>query len=95
MELTNIGVIKDLFERHGFSFTKSLGQNFLVNPAVCPKIAELGGAKAGVCALEIARSGRPQQRSLRSAAEKVIAVEIDTSLKPILEERLRTTTMLR
>ena len=34
MELTNIGVIKDLFERHGFSFTKSLGQNFLVNPAV-------------------------------------------------------------
>ena len=53
MELTNIGVIKDLFERHGFSFTKSLGQNFLVNPAVCPKIAELGGAKAGVCALEI------------------------------------------
>lgn len=50
MELTNINVIRQLFERHGFSFTKSLGQNFLINPAVCPKIAEMGGAKPG-CAL--------------------------------------------
>ena len=56
MELTNIGVIKDLFGRHGFSFTKSLGQNFIVSPAVCPKIAELGGCKKGVCAVEIGES---------------------------------------
>lgn len=70
MELTNIGVIKDLFERHGFSFTKSLGQNFLVNPAVCPKIAELGGAKAGVCALEIGTGVGVLTRSLRSAAKR-------------------------
>lgn len=88
MELTNIGVIKELFERHGFSFTKSLGQNFLINPAVCPKIAELGGAKPGVCALEIGTGVGVLTKELAMRCDKVIAVEIDTSLKPILEETL-------
>lgn len=88
MELTNIGVIKDLFERHGFSFTKSLGQNFLINPAVCPKIAEMGGAKPGVCALEIGTGVGVLTKELAERCDKVIAVEIDTSLKPILEETL-------
>lgn len=88
MELTNIGTIRELFERHGFSFTKSLGQNFLVNPAVCPKIAELGGAKPGVCALEIGTGVGVLTKELAKRCDKVIAVEIDTSLKPILEETL-------
>ena len=88
MELTNIGTIRELFERHGFSFTKSLGQNFLVNPAVCPKIAELGGAKPGVCALEIGTGVGVLTKELAKRCDKVIAVEIDTSLKPILKETL-------
>lgn len=88
MELTNIGVIRGLFERHGFSFTKSLGQNFLVNPAVCPKIAEMGGANPGVCALEIGTGVGVLTKELAERCDKVIAVEIDTSLKPILEETL-------
>ena len=48
--LSDIGTIKDIMQRHGFSFSKGLGQNFLVNPSVCPRMAELGGAneKAGV-----------------------------------------------
>ena len=50
--LSNIGVIKSLCERHGFSFSKSLGQNFLINPSVCPRMAELGGAKPGVGVIE-------------------------------------------
>ena len=88
MELTNINVIRQLFERHGFSFTKSLGQNFLINPAVCPKIAEMGGAKPGVCALEIGTGVGVLTKELATRCEKVIAVEIDTTLKPILEETL-------
>lgn len=88
MELTNIKVIRELFERHGFSFTKSLGQNFLINPAVCPKIAELGGAKPGVCALEIGTGVGVLTKELAERCDKVIAIEIDTSLKPILEETL-------
>ncbi len=88
MELTNINVIRQLFERHGFSFTKSLGQNFLINPAVCPKIAEMGGANPGVCALEIGTGVGVLTKELAMRCEKVIAVEIDTTLKPILEETL-------
>lgn len=88
MQLTNIGVIKELFERHGFSFTKSLGQNFLVNPAVCPKIAEMGGCKKGVCALEIGTGVGVLTQELALRCDKVVAVEIDTGLKPILEETL-------
>lgn len=88
MQLTNIGVIKELFERHGFSFTKSLGQNFLVNPAVCPKIAEMGGCKKGVCALEIGTGVGVLTKELALRCDKVAAVEIDAGLKPILEETL-------
>ena len=86
MQLTNIGVIKELFERHGFSFTKSLGQNFLINPTVCPKIAEMGGCKSGVCALEIGTRVGVLTQELAKRSDKVLAVEIDTGLKPILEE---------
>lgn len=92
MELTNIGTIKELFLRHGFSFTKSLGQNFLINPSVCPKIAELGleGADdpSEVCALEIGTGVGVLTRELAMRYKKVVAVEIDTKLKPILEETL-------
>lgn len=88
MQLTNIGVIKDLFERHGFSFTKSLGQNFLINPTICPKIAEMGGCKSGVCALEIGTGVGVLTQELAKHCDKVVAVEIDTGLKPILEETL-------
>ena len=38
-ELSDISVIKDVLSRHGFSFSKALGQNFLINPTVCPKMA--------------------------------------------------------
>lgn len=88
MQLTNIGVIKELFQKHGFSFTKSLGQNFLINPTVCPKIAEMGGACKETCAIEIGTGVGVLTRELAARCEKVVAVEIDEGLKPILEETL-------
>lgn len=92
MELTDISTIRELFERHGFSFTKSLGQNFLINPSVCPRIAELGlegaGDPSGMCALEIGTGVGVLTRELAARYKKVVAVEIDTKLKPILEETL-------
>ena len=88
MQLTNISVIKELFGRHGFSFTKSLGQNFLINPSVCPKIAELGGCGSGVCALEIGTGVGVLTQELARRCDKVVAVEIDEGLRPILEETL-------
>ncbi len=88
MELTNIGTIKDLFARHGFSFSKTLGQNFLINPTVCPNIAERGGCEAGVCALEIGTGVGVLTRELAKRCDKVVAIEIDERLKPILAETL-------
>lgn len=88
MELTNIGTIKELFTRHGFSFTKSLGQNFLINPSVCPKIAEMGGCKKGTAAIEIGTGVGVLTKELAMRCDKVVAVEIDEGLKPILSETL-------
>ena len=88
MRLTDIKEIKRLFEMSGFSFSKSLGQNFLINPAVCPKIAELGGCKKGVCALEIGTGVGVLTRELAERCDKVVAVEIDRRLEPILNETL-------
>ncbi|MBQ7835395.1 MAG: 16S rRNA (adenine(1518)-N(6)/adenine(1519)-N(6))-dimethyltransferase RsmA [Ruminiclostridium sp.] len=88
MELTNIGTIKELFAKHGFSFTKSLGQNFLINPTVCPKIAEMGGCKKGAAAIEIGTGVGVLTKELAKRCDKVVAVEIDEGLKPILSETL-------
>lgn len=88
MKLTDISTIKDLFERHGFAFTKSLGQNFLINPNICPKIAELGGAAENVCAIEIGTGVGVLTRELSKRCKKVVAVEIDRKLEPILKETL-------
>ena len=88
MELTDIGVIRDLFSRHGFSFSKTLGQNFLINPTVCPKIAEMGGCGEGVCAIEIGTGVGVLTKELAKRCDKVVAVELDERLKPVLEETL-------
>ena len=88
MKLTDISTIRQLFEKHGFSFTKSLGQNFLINPTVCPKIAEMGGAGKNVGAIEIGTGIGVLTRELAERCEKVVAIEIDTGLKPILDETL-------
>lgn len=86
--LTNINVIRDIMERHGFSFSKSLGQNFLVNPSVCPKIAEMGNAKEGWGVLEIGAGIGVLTHELAQRADRVAVVEIDGRLIPILDETL-------
>lgn len=88
MQLTDIGEIKRLFNLSGFSFSKSLGQNFLINPSVCPKIAELGGCRKGVCAVEIGTGVGVLTRELAARCDKVAAIEIDTRLEPVLKETL-------
>ncbi|MBR3421827.1 MAG: 16S rRNA (adenine(1518)-N(6)/adenine(1519)-N(6))-dimethyltransferase RsmA [Ruminococcus sp.] len=88
MELTNIGTVREILSRHGFSFSKGLGQNFLVNPTVCPQIAEEGNAQAGWGILEIGTGIGVLTKELALRADKVSAVEIDTRLLPVLEETL-------
>ena len=86
--LTNINLIKSLFEKHGFSFSKTLGQNFLVNPSVCPKIAEMGNAQKGFGIIEIGTGIGVLTNELAKCADKVVAIEIDERLIPILKETL-------
>ena len=86
--LTDIGYIKDLLGRHNFSFSKGLGQNFLVNPSVCPRIAEMGGAGKGVGVIEVGTGIGVLTKELALRADKVVAVEIDERLLPVLEETL-------
>ncbi|MBR0483225.1 MAG: ribosomal RNA small subunit methyltransferase A [Oscillospiraceae bacterium] len=87
-ELTDMNYVKEVMSRHGFQTSKSLGQNFLINPAVCPKMAELGNAKAGFGILEIGTGIGVLTKELAKRADKVVAVELDEKLFPILEETL-------
>jgi len=83
--LSNISVIRDICDRFGFSFSKSLGQNFLVNPSVCPRIAEMGGADENTAVLEIGTGFGVLTHELAKRAKKVVAVELDSRLIPVLE----------
>lgn len=86
--LSNIGVVKDVLSRHGFTFSKKLGQNFLINPSVCPKIAEMGNAKKGFGVIEIGPGIGVLTNELAKRADKVVAIELDSRLIPILSETL-------
>ena len=87
-ELSNINVVKEILLRHGFKFSKSLGQNFIVNPELCPNIADESGAEKGVCALEIGPGVGVLTKELALRAEKVLTIEIDEALLPVLKETL-------
>ncbi len=87
MELTNLKVINEVLSKNGFSFKKSLGQNFLINPSVCPKMAEnaLGDADY---ALEIGPGIGVLTAELAKRSKKTLAIELDERLKPVLSETL-------
>ncbi len=86
--LTDIGYIRDLLDRHGFHFSKKLGQNFLINPSVCPRMAEACGATPDSGVLEIGPGIGVLTRELALRAGKVVAVELDDRLPPVLAETL-------
>ena len=88
MELSNIGTIKEILGKYGFTFSKSLGQNFLINPSVCPRMAEYGGAEKGVGVIEVGPGIGVLTCELAKRADKVVAVELDKRLLPVLDETL-------
>ena len=88
MDLCNPKEIKALLGRHGFHFSKSKGQNFLIQSWVPQQAAEASGAAPGVGVLEIGPGIGPLTAQLAQRGEKVAAVELDATLLPILAETM-------
>ncbi len=88
MDLCDMNQIKALLARHGFRFSKSMGQNFLIADWVPREIAKASGAHPDVGVLEIGPGIGCLTRELAGRAGKVVSVELDRSLLPILEETL-------
>ncbi len=88
MDLCNQNDIKALLQRHGFRFSKSMGQNFLIEPWVPQEIADSAGLDKTSGVLEIGPGIGPLTVQLAARAAKVAAVELDRALLPVLEETL-------
>lgn len=88
MNLTNLSAIREIADKFGFTFSKSLGQNFLINPSVCPRIAEMGGADENTGVIEIGAGFGVLTQELAKRAKKVVAVELDSRLIPVLQYTL-------
>ena len=88
MDLCNPKEIKALLGRHGFHFSKSKGQNFLIQSWVPQQTAEASGAAPGVGVLEIGPGIGPLTAQLAQRGERVAAVELDATLLPILAETM-------
>ena len=87
MNLADINTVRSLLAKNGFTFKKSLGQNFLINPDVCPAMANAAcDIETGV--IEIGPGIGVLTRELAKTAKKVIAIELDERLKKILPETL-------
>ena len=86
--LSDPGHIKEVLSRHGFHFSKALGQNFLINPGVCPRMAAECGAQACKGVIEVGPGIGVLTWELSQVAQKVCAIELDSRLFPVLEETL-------
>lgn len=79
---------KDIVDKHGFKFSKSLGQNFLIDDNVIDKIIDGARVKEGDKVIEVGPGIGTLTREMAKRAEKIVAVEIDKNLIPILKETL-------
>ena len=88
MDLCNRNDIQALLQRHGFHFSKAMGQNFLIEGWVPRDIAAASGADQHTGVLEIGPGIGPLTRELARRAGKVVSVELDRRLWPVLEETM-------
>lgn len=88
MNLCNPAELKALLNRHGFNFSKTLGQNFLIDKNVLDKIVSASELNENSCVLEIGPGAGTLTRRLAETGARCTAVEIDKALLPILGETL-------
>lgn len=80
--------IRDVLKKHGFTFKKSLGQNFLTDENLLDSIAEAAGVGKSDTVVEIGCGAGTLTRALSKLAGRVYAYEIDRDLRPVLSETL-------
>lgn len=88
MDLYDYNTIKRILTRHGFTFSKALGQNFLIDPSVCPRMAAALEADDHTGVLEIGPGIGVLTKELSAVCGRVAAVELDRRLPDVLAETL-------
>ena len=88
MERNDKAAIEALLKRHGFHFSKSMGQNFLIDPAIPYEIAESSRANEQNGVLEIGPGIGVLTKELAKRAAKVVSIEVDERLPPLLAETM-------
>lgn len=86
--LTDLSTIRDLCARYDFALSKGFGQNFIINPGICPRIAEAAGIGPGWGALEVGPGIGVLTEQLCKRADSVVSIEVDKRLPPLLEETM-------
>jgi 16S rRNA (adenine1518-N6/adenine1519-N6)-dimethyltransferase len=86
--LVNPSVTREIVQRHGFHFKKSLGQNFLIDPNILEQIVEAADLSEADGVLEIGPGIGTLTQALAESAGQVVAIEKDGRLLPILRETL-------
>lgn len=86
--LCDINTVECLLKKHGFKFSKALGQNFIVDEDVCPRMAEELSADEETGVLEIGAGIGVLTKELCKTAKKVVSIELDKRLYPLLSETL-------
>lgn len=87
-ELTDLSYVRALCEKYDFALSKGFGQNFIVNPGLPPKIVDASGVDKRYGVLEIGPGIGALSHELCERAGKVVAVELDKTLLPILNETM-------
>lgn len=86
--LCDYNTVKKILSTHGFNFSKALGQNFIIDDSICPAMAEMLGADEKTGVLEVGPGVGVLTKELCKRAGKVVSVELDERLYPVLEQTL-------
>lgn len=86
--LCDYNTVKKILSAHGFNFSKALGQNFIIDDSICPAMAEMLGADEKTGVLEVGPGVGVLTKELCKRAGKVVSVELDERLYPVLEQTM-------
>ena len=86
--LCDYNTVKKILSAHGFNFSKALGQNFIIDDTVCPAMADMLNVDESTGVLEVGPGVGVLTKELCKRAGKVVSIELDERLYPVLEKTL-------